>query len=305
MSCAGLLLTGIMRDTMKGKMAGFALGVIVLSGSARAAGPDAASNPYSVIFQHSVFGLVPPPAPPENVSAAVPPPDIALNGIMSIFGRKYALFKLPANNEKNYLLREGQGDGEIQLLSVDERAGKIKINNHGVVQTIVLAKPPATPGQPSTGAAPDAAPIIVQGNNPRLSPSEGIAPVAFDNNPTSGAMAGSPTGFYAGAASGGASGNSQGGSSSGNGMSSPGDSGSSGSTSAPKAEWEPWWVIGSKSMEAARIATASQVNSGQAEPWPLTPFTPPGTSASLIGPERLYFGHGVYHGVDSGDQVPD
>jgi uncharacterized membrane protein YgcG len=295
-----------MRDTMKGKLAGFAFGVIVLSGTARAAGPDAAPNPYSVILQHSVFGLVPPPTPPEDVSVAVSPPDIALNGIMSIFGRKYALFKLSANKGKTYLLGEGQSDGEIRLLAVEERAGKIKISNHGIVQTISLAKPPATTGQPAAGAAPNAAPFVAAGNNPRQSPAEGIAPAAFEKNPMPVAMPVATAGFYAGAG-GGNSGNSQGGSSGGT-PSSSGDSGSQssgGSNSAPRPEPDPWWVIGSKSMEAARIATVSQVNSGQAEPWPLTPFTPPGTPASLIGPERLYFGHGVYHGVDSGDQVPD
>lgn len=294
-------------------MAAFAIGILLFVGVARATGPDAASNPYSVIFQRSVFGLVPPPPPPPpsaDVSAAVPPPDIALNGIMSVFGRRYALFKLPANKGKSYLLGEGQGDGEIQLLSVDERAGKIKISNHGIVQTISLAKPPATTGQPAAGgapnAAPNAAPLVVAGNNPRQSPAEGIAPAAFENNPMPVAMPVAMTGLYAGAG-GGNSGNSQGGSSGGT-PSSSGDSGSQssgGSSSAPRPEPVPWWVTGSKNLEAARIATANLVSSGQAEPWPLTPFTPPGTPANLIGPERLYFGHGVYQGVDSGDRIPD
>ena len=286
--------------------AAFAIGILLFGGAARATGTDTASNPYNVIFQRSIFGLMPPPTPPADVSAAVPPPDIALNGIMSVFGRKYALFKLPANKGKSCLLSEGQSDGEIQLLSVDERAGRIKIINHGLIQTISLAKPPANSGQPATGTAPNAAPVIVAGYNSRQSSTEGIAPAALENNPMPVAMPAAPAGFYAGAGVGN-SGNSQGGSSGGT-PSSSGDSGSQtsgGSSSTPRPEPDPWWVIGSKSMEAARIVTASQVNSGQAEPWPLTPFTPPGTPASLIGPDRLYFGHGVYQGVDSGNQIPD
>ena len=62
-----------------------------------------------------------------------------------------------------------------------------------------------------------------------------------------------------------------------------------GSDAAPKPEPEPWWVIGSRNVEASRVATAALVESGQADPYPLTPFTPPGTPASLIGAGQLYF----------------
>ena len=48
-------------------------------------------------------------------------------------------------------------------------------------------------------------------------------------------------------------------------------------------------MIGSKNIEASRIATAALVESGQADPYPLTPYTPPGTPAALIGPGQLYF----------------
>ena len=119
------------------------LGALVFTGLARAAEPDAGANPYRAIVKHNTFGLVPPPST-VVFNAATSPPDITLNGIMVVFGRKYALFKLPASKGgKNYLLAEGQSDGEIELLAVDNRAGTITINNHGAVQTIVLCKPPA------------------------------------------------------------------------------------------------------------------------------------------------------------------
>ena len=268
-------------------LAALALGILLFTGAARAAGPDAAANPYSVIYQRSVFGLVPPP-PPADAGAAIPTPDIALNGVMNIFGRKYALFKLPAGKGKNYLLGEGQGDGEIELLSVDERAGEIKINNHGIVQIVALSKPPASSNAPAA-AVPGVAPAVAAVDNSRQLPAADILLLAADNNAAPAVMPAAPAGFAAGGAVN--SGNSQGGSSSGNGTPSAGDSGSQASggsdDSASKPAWEPWWVIGSKSMEAARIATADMVNSGQAEPWPLTPFTPPGTPANLIGPDQL------------------
>ena len=187
------------------------------------------------------------------------------------------------------------------MLSVDERAGKIKINNHGVVQTVALSKPPASTNAPAA-AMPGTAPAVAAVDNARQIPAADILLLATGNNAAPAAvMPVAPAGYAAGGAIN--SGNSQGGSAPGNGTPSVGDSGSQasgGSDSASKPAWEPWWVIGSKSMEAARIATADMVNSGQAEPWPLTPFTPPGTPASLIGPDQLYFGHGTYQGVNSG-----
>jgi hypothetical protein len=271
---------------MKGKpnMAALALGVLIFTGAARATGSGAESNPYSVIFQHSIFGLVPPPPHAEANAAATPPPDITLNGIMTVFGLRYALFKLPADKGKSYLLGEGQSDGEIELLSVDDRAGAIKIKNHGIVQTVALTKTPALFSAPST-TTPGIAPVAAD-NNSRQTPAEGVSSAATENNPaTVGAPVAQPGFAVVGA------GNSQG-SSSGNNPPSNGTSGSQasgGSSSTLKPEWEPWWVVGSRNLEAARIATADLVNSGQAEPFPLTPYTPPGTPASLIGPDRLYF----------------
>jgi hypothetical protein len=280
-------------------LAALALGVLIFTGAARAsgaepttrsaAGPGAESNPYCVIFQRSLFGLVPPP-PAAEISATDSPPDIVLNGIMTVFDRKYALFKLPADKGKSYLLGEGQSDGEIKLLSVDDRAGVIKINNHGIVQTIALAKPPAPSRAPvvaaplrAVGSAPEAGivPMAAAGGNPRQIPVAGVSLPTTENSPPTAATSIVPAG-YATMGSGN-SGNFQGGSSGG----SPPSAG--GSNSTPTAVPEPWWAVASRNMEAARIATADLVNSGQAEPFPLTPFTPPGTPANLIGDGQLYF----------------
>jgi uncharacterized membrane protein YgcG len=268
---------------MKGKwnLAAFVLGVLIFTGAAKASVTDAESNPYRVISQHSVFGLVP-PQPVATTNATDSPPDIVLNGIMVIFDRKYALFKLPANKGKSYLLGEGQSDGEIELLSVDDRAGLIKINNHGVVQTVALAKPPAPSVAPAAASAADVA------NNPQPVSAEGIPQPVMENNPAPSAAPAAPAGYAVAFAGG--SGNSQG-SSSGS-TSSDGSSGSQssgGSNSTAKATPDPWWVVASKNLEAARAATAGLVDSGQADPFPLTPFTPPGTPANLIGPGQLYF----------------
>jgi hypothetical protein len=54
---------------------------------------------------------------------------------------------------------------------------------------------------------------------------------------------------------------------------------------------EPWWLAGSKLTEQARLRSAADVQAGLADPQPLTPLTPPGTPANLIGPDQAYFVH--------------
>ena len=54
-----------------------------------------------------------------------------------------------------------------------------------------------------------------------------------------------------------------------------------------------WWYRGSQQMEAARVATAAVVGRGELPAYPLTPLTPPGTPAVLIGSDQLYFNHFV------------
>ena len=50
-----------------------------------------------------------------------------------------------------------------------------------------------------------------------------------------------------------------------------------------------WWVKEAQRIEQARQATAQQVMDGTAQPFPMTPFTPPGTPAQLVGPNKMYF----------------
>jgi hypothetical protein len=112
-----------------------ALGCLQVARSAQTA------NPYLSIVGHNSFGLSPLPAP-EVQDSKTPPLEITLNGIMTIFGDKSALFKVRAQSgeEKSCMLSEGQRDGDIVLLSVDVKQSKITVNNHGVIQTIEICK---------------------------------------------------------------------------------------------------------------------------------------------------------------------
>jgi hypothetical protein len=129
---------------------------LVLWSAASAAGPAFSGNPYHNISERNVFGLRPPqPAHPGHPSAPVP--KIMLTGITTIFGDKRALLKVqfPAQpprpaKEQSCILTEGQRDGVIEVLRINAKTEKVKVDNSGTVMEITFDKPspappPATP----------------------------------------------------------------------------------------------------------------------------------------------------------------
>jgi len=139
----------------------FALGL-----GARALIADVPGNPYQGIVERNVFNLKPlPPAGPAEPPPA-PVPKITLTGITTILGNKRALMKVleppkppqPAK-EESYILTEGQRDGEIEVLAIDEQAGSVKVNNHGTVQELTFDKDGAKlPGSPLSAVVPPGMP---------------------------------------------------------------------------------------------------------------------------------------------------
>jgi hypothetical protein len=101
---------------------------------------------YAPIVLRNVFGLNPPAA--ANVRPDDPPIKIMPNGIMSVFGQLQVLFKTgvpkpgqPAR-ENAYILGEGQRQDEIEVVHIDEAAGVVTFNNHGILQDIPLPNAP-------------------------------------------------------------------------------------------------------------------------------------------------------------------
>jgi hypothetical protein len=305
----------------KRKIPAFAFGLLIFVFAAQATEADSQSNPYRAIVERNVFKLVPLPKPDET-NAKTPPPEIVLNGIMTAFGEKIALFKARAGKEKNYTLAEGQRDGEMELLSVDAKAGTIKIENHGVIQTVALSKPPplltalvsAAPVTTAVAAADKNSQSISTGifslpENGFQNPAAAAAPQTVvavvngnfqtgssaNNAPPGNSNAGSEnSGNSSGLNSDPVNGNFQTGSSinnalSGNNNAGSEDSGNSSGSNSDARPSEPWQVVAARNLEAARSATADLVSGGEDEPFPLTPLTPPGTPAYLIGNGQLYF----------------
>ena len=130
-------------------------GGLALNAGLRADTAPTAGNPYALVVARNIFGLNP-PAPPE---APAPPPEppvkIMLNGIMDVFGKVQALFKVAGRTpgkEESYMLTEGQGQDDIEVVKIDEKNGMVTFNNHGLQQMIPLAAAPSSTLPAATAA---------------------------------------------------------------------------------------------------------------------------------------------------------
>jgi len=133
-------------------------------------------NLYQGIVDRNVFGLKSPP--PPLASTKPPPPKVWLTGITTILGNKRALLKMtpppkpgePAK-EQSFTLGEGERDGDIEVLEINEKVRTVKICDYGTIMTLDFDKdgvkvaagafaglpgPPARPVGPVPGANPSA-----------------------------------------------------------------------------------------------------------------------------------------------------
>jgi len=118
---------------------------------------------YDPIVRRNVFDLHGPPAKAEPQPDVPPPTKIRLT---TILGDKRALLMVqepttpgsgtPPAKEESVILSEGQRQGGIQLLEVNQIAGTVKLESDGKVSTVALEIPkPVT-----TAAAPPSTPNI-------------------------------------------------------------------------------------------------------------------------------------------------
>lgn len=134
-------------------LGGFALGTATYA----AVNPESANdssakggNPYNVIVDRNVFDLRAPPPPISSQPTNTPPPNIKLTGITTILGKKQALFMVqepappgkPANKEESFILTEGQRQGAIEVLEINNSAKQptVKIKNDGTVAVLTFEK---------------------------------------------------------------------------------------------------------------------------------------------------------------------
>lgn len=145
-------------------------GSLAFCTAANAVPQESSDNPYQSIIDRNVFSLKPPPPPPDPAEVNKPQTlKITLTGITTIFGNKRVLMKTapppgkpgePPKTEQSYILTEGQREGDIEVVSIDEKALSVKVNNGGTVQTLTFEKDGAKlPATAAPAAVPGAVPV--------------------------------------------------------------------------------------------------------------------------------------------------
>jgi hypothetical protein len=177
---SGVCLVGDYISTMRerGNIRNWALASLTLyaCAGANAVTPDSSPNQYGSITNRNLFALNPAPPPPKVEQPAPVLPKLTLNGITTILGRNLAIMKAlfpgkpgePAR-EQSYILSEGQRDGDIEVLEVDEQAGSVTVNNFGTVMTITFDKESVKPVTPAPGVQSNPAGAI-PGRTPAANP---------------------------------------------------------------------------------------------------------------------------------------
>ena len=123
--------------------------VILLAGvSASNVFAEITANPYQAIIERNPFGLKPPPPPvePAPVVPVIPPGKVILTGITTLFGRTpRALLEITeqepgkaATPPRKPILKEGERDGAIEVVSIDIEKSQVRIRNSGIETNITF-----------------------------------------------------------------------------------------------------------------------------------------------------------------------
>jgi hypothetical protein len=236
---------------------------------------------------------------------------VNLNGIACFFGQKYALFTTTVAGSPmlaGFSLAEGETKSGIKLLTVDAAAGRVEIEDQYGRKFLRLAVAPNLvscftassagtanefPGQMLNGSVVTNADDLAQqyeimaGN-----PGWGTIPISnFPAKTTQTAAANADGSTSAGGNTGASSGAKSGDATAGTNPNVAGGSGgTSPATTSANPSTEEWYIEASR-IEEERIVTTADVLSGNSEPWPRTPLTPPGTPANLVGRGVMFSNH--------------
>ena len=130
-----------------------------------------------------------------NKAQSNSPPKVVLTGITTTLGKPQALLKvqLPPRPgqplaEKAYILTEGQKDGDLEVLKINEQSGTVEVNNSGTRMTLNFDKDskaaeiqktdPAPPRPPATNA-PIPQPEMLTRENASSTFSMNVSDVSF------------------------------------------------------------------------------------------------------------------------------
>jgi len=152
----------------------------LISATALCAG--ATVNPYQAIAARNVFALRPPPPPPEPEAVKPAPPPITLTGIITLGGKRALLTTPPAPGKpgaearaQSLVLGEGQREGDIEVLEINEHAGTVTLNSGDTVTTLNFAEHGVQHAANPQGALAATLPLALNAFPP---PSTGLKPLA-------------------------------------------------------------------------------------------------------------------------------
>ncbi len=154
-----------------------------------------ADNPYQRIIERNVFGLKDPPPPPDPEATKPPPPNITLTGIITLGGKRALMTTPPVPGKpgeqpkgQSYILREGEREGDIEVISIDEVAGAVVVKNGG--KEVPLNFKDNGPKIPSGAPIPVGLPAGLPGAvpappnvNPVAAPAGGMTPASPFSKP--------------------------------------------------------------------------------------------------------------------------
>lgn len=183
----------------------------VIGAAAWAAAPEDSLSTYQEIVERNAFGLKDPPPPPEQTATQqVAQVNIQFTGITTTFGVKKAYFRIPDSQKPGTFLypciKEGEREGTIEVVQIDDKTGAVKIRNAGNAMTLtfethriqgasaMVGGGPGVPGAPGIPGAPGGMPAGAQPNPTpagqpmpslpaNVNPS-GIAPATAAQNPS-------------------------------------------------------------------------------------------------------------------------
>src|SRR4051794_36404005 len=124
-------------------------GCVALTASVRGIVQEATDgNPYHAIVERNVFDLkAPAPPAPTSTVTNTPPPNVKLTGLTTILGNKRALFMVQEapvggkpQKEESYILTEGQRQGALEVLEINEKTETVKVSNDGTVSVLTFEK---------------------------------------------------------------------------------------------------------------------------------------------------------------------
>lgn len=137
------------------------LGCCLFLAAGNAAQGQDEANPYAIISERNVFHLNPPPPPappPEAPKADLPV--IKITGIVKIGDQLRALFVSEPKDKKDtptfYNLAEGEKQGILEVVKIDQMGEKVDVINSGTKATLTMKEDKLAVNQAPTEGGPQA-----------------------------------------------------------------------------------------------------------------------------------------------------